>query len=96
MNANLTPQTLIRQKPDLLTNALDQDLVLMRLDANRYFGMDPLSRRVWELFAEPRSIHSACQQLCAEFDVTPEQCEQDVTAFMGQLIDAQLVEIVAV
>jgi hypothetical protein len=91
---DLTPRTLLRQKPDLLSSSLDQDLVLMSLENDKYYGMDSLSRHVWELLAEPRSVGDVCALLRADYDVSPEQCERDLLAFARRLTEARLVEIV--
>jgi hypothetical protein len=92
---NLNAEMVIRQRPELITSNLDDELVLMSLETSRYFGMDALGRQVWELLDEPRSVGEVRDQLVTRYDVSPEQCEQDLLVFVGQLVDAQLVEVVA-
>lgn len=91
----IAPETVVVQKPDLLSSDLDEDLVLMSIETSRYFGLDSLSREIWDQFDEPRSIAEVCSRLVERYDVTLEQCRQDTLAFVEQLVDAKLVEIVA-
>jgi hypothetical protein len=61
--------------------------------ASRYFGLDRIGRRIWDLIEEPVSVAALCTALQAEFDVAAERCIADVSAFLERLHKAQLVEV---
>lgn len=71
---------------------MDDDLVLLEQTQSRYYGLDSIGRRIWELLEEPRTIGSLCTTLEAEFDVSFERCRTEVLAFLEQLEAAELVE----
>ena len=59
---------------------------------SRYFGLDPIGRRIWELLERPRSVDAICGTLQEEFDVTAETCRADVLTLLGELQDAELLD----
>jgi hypothetical protein len=60
---------------------------------SRYFALDAIGRRIWDLLAQPRQIDALCRTLTDEFAVEPETCRGDVLAFLEHLSDAELVSI---
>lgn len=61
--------------------------------SSRYFGLDAIGHRIWDLLAQPRSVGELCAALQSEFDVSAESCLLDVTTFLEQLRHAELVEL---
>lgn len=58
-----------------------------------YFGLDAIGRRIWALLERPLSVDELCRTLESEFDVTAADCRADVLAFLEQLDQADLLEI---
>lgn len=83
------------QAAGLLVSDIDNEVVLLNAETERYFGMDAVSTRAWSLLAQPQRLADVCDRLMEEFDVTRETCEQDVLEFVRKLADAKLVQIVA-
>jgi hypothetical protein len=90
---SLTLETVIARRGELLTAAVDGDLVMLDPKSSVYFGLDPVGNRIWELLERPRSVDELCHALEGEFDVTAETCQADVLGFLEQLSDAELLEI---
>jgi len=86
--------TTVVQATGLLASDIDDEVVLLSLETDKYYGMDPVSARVWSLLAQPQRLADICQQLQAEFEVEGETCEGDVLEFVRSLADAKLVQIV--
>lgn len=57
-----------------------------------YFAVNRVGARIWLLLEEPRSLDSLVKILTSEFDVAPAKCRREIEAFLGQLIDRQMVE----
>ena len=93
MSQSVTPQTILKQKQDILTADLVDELVLMSIDNSAYYGMNKVSKRIWELLAEPRVVSDVCHILLTEFDITFDVCQKEVLTFIRHLAEAQLVEI---
>jgi hypothetical protein len=89
----LTPMTVVVRSQNVMSSPVDDEMVMMHLESNQYLGLNPMGRRIWELIKAPIAVQDVCQQLLAEFDVTPEVCEQEVLAFLTDLNESQVVEL---
>ena len=80
--------TVVSRQPDLLEANVGDDVVLLSVEQGKYYALDPIAAAVWERLSEPATIDELCTSLEVQYDVTPEQCETDVMAFLAEL-DAQ-------
>jgi hypothetical protein len=44
---------------DVITRRLDEELILLDLDSENYFGLDEVGTRMWEVLSSTRSVHRA-------------------------------------
>jgi hypothetical protein len=91
--ANLTLETVVARRAEPLTAPVDGELVMLDPHRSRYFGLDAVGHRIWELLERPRSVGALCAELQGEFDVDAENCLGDVLAFLEELAEAELVEV---
>ena len=68
-----------------------EEAVMMSIEAGRYYGVNAVGARIWELLETPRTIEQLCTQLCDEFDVDAQTCEVAVVEFTRKLIDNGIV-----
>jgi hypothetical protein len=85
----LQPDTLLAPNGETFHAAInDDEAVLMSMEVGRYFGLNAVAIRVWELLVErPRTIVELSCAISEEFDVEPPACQADVTAFVQSLVD---------
>lgn len=81
----LNRDSTVRRVDDVTSADVDNELVMMRLESNGYFGLDTIGRRIWELMAEPRAVSQICAKLQEEYDVSDEECERDVLHYLREL-----------
>ena len=79
------PQDKLVRVPDLLSTELDQETVLMSIDAGAYYGMAGTARGIWRKLAAPIAFADLVNQLVAEYEVPPETCAADLQSFLAQL-----------
>ena len=90
----LTQETIIRRSDALLSTSLGDDVVMMDVEQGAYYGLEAVAARIWALTEEPLSVGSLCERLVTEYQVSPEQCQQEVLAFLGELLNQHVVQIV--
>ncbi|MDB4834957.1 PqqD family protein [Cyclobacteriaceae bacterium] len=73
------------QNKEILTTELDDSLMMMSIQAGKYFELNPVSKRIWELVESPQSEAEIVKQLLDEFDVSEEQCKQEVAEHLSIL-----------
>ena len=89
MNSNTR---LIRNK-SLTTAELDGQVVMLNVDTSRYYGLNSVGSRIWELLAQPLTVAELCRTLQTEYDVSPDQCEREVIAIAQKLLDEKLLQV---
>lgn len=91
----LHPSSQICARPGLVSQELDGETVILHLDGGRYFELNRVGTRVWELLQQPRTVGALAEIMVREFDVSPTVCGQDLERWLSQLIDNGLVTVQA-
>ena len=71
--------------PDVVSQRVGDDLVLVHLKTNQIFSLNPTGGRFWELLAEGRSRAEIERTLHKEFDVEPEVLRREIDALVADL-----------
>ena len=74
----------------VLSRNVGDEAVLLQLELETYFGLDPVGRRSWELLCGGHSVADAAVELAKEYQVLAPQAEADLLVFAGQLLHAGL------
>lgn len=78
--------------PDVLFQDLDGEAVLLNLATEKYFSLDDVGTRMWQLMGKYGDIERTLAQLIAEYDVDPQTLRQDLNALIGKLVEAGLIQ----
>lgn len=89
----ITPDSIVVASPDQVSSDLAGETVLLSMTSARYYGLEGIGSRVWELVGAPTLVSQVCETIVAEYDVTPAQCEADVLAFLRDLAVKELLEV---
>jgi hypothetical protein len=89
----IAAHTVVVQSQQPLAARVDNELVLLNVDAGTYYGFSELGSEVWNRIAAPMNVGRLCVELAAEFDVGVETVTRDVMAFLAQLAEYRLIEI---
>ncbi len=86
--------TKVRVPEKTVFHVLDGETVLLNLDSGKYFGLDPVGTRMWELLEEKGCLEAAIQPLLDEYDVRQEKLQEDLITLVTKLVDHGLLEVV--
>ena len=67
---------------NLLSTELDQETVLMSIDAGAYYGLEGPARSIWEILETPLTFSALVDRLVEEYRVSPEACAADLERFL--------------
>lgn len=73
---------------------VDGTVVMMSLVRGKYFGLDAIGTRIWELIQTPVPVSRICETLLAEYDVDSSTCERDVVELLELMLEEDLVRVV--
>lgn len=93
-NQAITQESIVRRDSNILTNTIDDQIVMMSLEKGHYYGMNPVGSRIWERLREPASVDALCDELLQEYQTDRQRCLHAVIAFLEKLHAAGLIEIV--
>jgi hypothetical protein len=70
---------------NMLSTDLDQETVLMSIDAGAYYGMAGPARSIWEKLATPMTFSALVDLLVEEYAINPADCAADLQKFLGDM-----------
>jgi hypothetical protein len=77
--------------PDAVFRDLDGEAVVLDLVTGRYFGLDDVGTRMWQLIEQHGTLPEVLDILEQEFEVPVERVEADLKEFLGLLVSKGLV-----
>ena len=79
--------------PDVLSQEVSGETVLLDLKGECYFGLDNVGTRVLQLLKEHGDLQKVHDTMLKEYDVEEDQLEKDLHELVLKLVEAGLVEI---
>ncbi len=61
-----------------ISGRLHDELVMMDIAQGKYFSLNQVATRIWDLIEKPRILEEICAILIDEYDVDPVQCMESV------------------
>ena len=76
---------------NVLIRFLDQESVLLNLETERYFGLDAVGTRMWQVVTEASTVEAALAQLAEEYDAPLGTLRIDLTNLLQHLLENGLI-----
>jgi hypothetical protein len=76
-----------------MASRVGDEVAILDLDRSKYYGLDPVGARIWELMQTPVALSAVLDALVAEFDVDNTTARNDLLALVDELLETQLVEL---
>jgi len=89
----LTLDSPLRIPANVSFSVVGEDAFLLNTQTNKYFALEKVGTRVWELLNEGRLLKEAYQILLDEYEVAPAQLEVDVLELLNHMMENGLVEL---
>lgn len=89
MNLNQT----ITLSPDVISQEVSGETVLLDLESEHYFGLDEVGTRIWQLAKETDDLNSIYQTLLAEYDVAENRLQQDLGNLLAEISSLGLITL---
>ena len=77
--------THVKRAEGFRTAAVQNDLMMLNIEQSAYYSMDSIGAEIWSMLESPRSVRELAERLQQRYAVTPEQCQQDVLAFLQEM-----------
>jgi hypothetical protein len=87
------PYDSLQLSDDVVAREVGGEMMLLDLASGKYFGLNAVGGRFWQLLESGQSVDQARDTLLEEFDVSPERLDGDLSELIGQLVDSGLVMV---
>jgi hypothetical protein len=85
---------LYERAASLLEADLGDELMALDVDGGTCFGFNPVATGVWRHLTSPKSFDELKEALLAEYDVSSEQCSQELRELLDDLVEKGLIRTV--
>lgn len=84
-----------RRSAELLEADINDELVALEPNQGACFGFNAVAKDVWRKLEQPRSFNELRAELIDDYDVSEEQCTEELRDLLEQLAQAKLIERVS-
>jgi len=79
--------------PDVLSQEVSGETVLLDLNNENYFGLNEVGTRIWQLLQEQNDLEIIYDIMLDEYEVDAKRLRKDFDDIIKQLIDTGLIAI---
>jgi len=79
-----------RPDPDVMTQLVEGETVLVHLQTNEIYALNPTATRAWDMLATGSNREEVQEALLEEFDVPPDQVRDEIDALITELVEKKL------
>ncbi len=87
----LTENTFIKRNDNILASDLDGEKVMMSIQKGEYYGLGKTGTFIWDHIENSISINDLITLIIDKYNVTREQCLEDIVPFLTNLIEKELI-----
>ena len=87
----LTEKTIIQRNTDILASDIDGEKVMMSIQQGEYYGLGKTGSFIWDHIEQPISINDLVDLITEKYEVSKEQCLNDIMPFLNDLAEKQLI-----
>lgn len=84
---------IITPSPDIISQEIGGETVLLDLKNENYFGLDGVGSRIWQLIEKNGDLQNIYQTLLEEYEVDAEQLQEDLEVLIGNISERGLVTL---
>lgn len=83
----------ISLSPDVISQEVSGETVLLDLESENYFGLDEVGTRIWQLIKETNDLQAIYRTLLEEYDVSEDRLQQDLDTLFAEITGLGLVTL---
>jgi hypothetical protein len=85
--------TVIMRTQNIDAVDLNGEKVMMNIEKGKYFALNEVGSRIWDIIHGPTSVEDITNELINEYEVDNLVCEKAVVEFLQEMNDAELIVI---
>lgn len=93
MTEVLSINSIVTQKEGNIVSDMDGEKVMLSIANGKYYNLGQVGGDIWTLINEPISVQEVIQAMQASYDVDANECAEQVTSFLKQLVEEDLIQV---
>ena len=93
MAYSIEPTHLIRRSPEIIEANINGETIMMSITNGEYYELANVAAHIWDLIKEPKHVAAICDELLDIYEVSKDQCTQDVIKFLDHLAELDVVMV---
>lgn len=78
---------------DIDATEFNDEKVMMNMDKGKYYALNEVGSRIWDLINSNTKVSEIVDALLKEYEVSEEDCTNQVISYLEDLYNAELIEI---
>lgn len=87
----LSKNNVITQNQGNIVSDMDGELVMLSIEKGNYYNLGVLGGEIWSLIEKPIKISDILDKLISQYDVSQQECEEEVLSFLSDLYNEGLI-----
>lgn len=83
----------VSQSKQQVSTEIDGETVMMSVEQGKYYGLDIIGSRIWQLLETPVSVSEILGKLLHEYEDKENTCEQDILILLDDLYNQDLIQV---
>lgn len=93
-NVRIDLSSVVARVEQQVSAALDDEIVVLNMNDSKYYGLNGIGAFIWRSIEEPDRVSAVVDAVFDNFEVSRENCEEDVLVFLHELRNAGLIRVV--
>ncbi|WP_404452365.1 lasso peptide biosynthesis PqqD family chaperone [Virgibacillus necropolis] len=91
-NHTISKNHLVSQAEGNIVSDMDGEKVMLSIHNGKYYNLGEMGGEIWERMKEPIIVQELITTLISQYDVEQNECEEQVTTFLGLLLEEGLMK----
>jgi len=77
--------SVISRAEGFTTAPVHEELMMLNVEQGAYYSLDPIAAAIWTMIGKPAAVQDLVERLQQRYEVSAEQCQADVQAFLEEM-----------
>lgn len=91
--SQITLETVVQRDPEQEFSLIDDEVVMLSLKTGKYYTLNSVGSRIWQLLEKQTTIKDIIKQLVQEYEIEKNKCIYDTISIIEDLVNRSLVII---
>lgn len=86
-----TKDRIYQRTANTFSGKLQDEIIMLDVKLGKYFTLNQVAARIWEMLIVPKTEEEICEALLAEYEVEEKECRAEVIEYLEKMIQFGLV-----